>query len=53
MGTTNQVSQPIIQVVIDIPVVMGPEVAGKEPVLRDFVCIRDPRSEAMIEGMTQ
>jgi hypothetical protein len=51
MGSTDQVSQPSLQIVISIPVVgVKP---GQEATMHDFMRVVDPRGEALIAGMTQ
>jgi len=51
MGSTDQVSQPAITIVIDIPVTgLKP---GQEATLHEFMRVVDPRGEALIEGLTQ
>lgn len=51
MGSTKEVSQPSVTIVIDIPIT-GVE-PGREPQLHEFMRVVDPRQEAIIKGMTQ
>lgn len=51
MGSTDQVSQPSITIVIDIPIT-GVK-AGHEATLHEFMRVVDPRGEVIIEGLTQ
>jgi len=51
MGSTDQVSQPSLTIVIDIPVT-GTK-PGHEATLSEFMRVVDPRGEAIIEGLTQ
>jgi hypothetical protein len=50
MGTSGDVTPPVLTVMIDIPIADVRK--GDEARLRDFLCVRDPRSEALLDKVT-
>jgi hypothetical protein len=50
MGSGGDLTPPILTVIIDIPV--SDVRKGDEARLADFVCVRDPRSEALLDKVT-
>ena len=50
MGETGQTTPPVLSVLIDIPI--SDVRKGDEARLADFVCVRDPRSEQMLDKIT-
>jgi len=55
IGTTGELTEPVLTLAIDVPI--GNVKGGHEPQLGDFMCLRDPRSEEMLNkvagGRTQ
>jgi hypothetical protein len=49
-GTTNETTEPSLRVSLVIPI-SGVQ-AGREAILRDFLCVRDPRSENLLDKIT-
>lgn len=50
MGASGDVTPPVLTVMIDIPI--SDVRKGAEARLADFLCIRDPRSEQLLDKVT-
>lgn len=52
-GHDRGVTQPVITISIDIPLDSSKVPPGEEPQLEGILCVRDPKSEELIEKMTR